>query len=95
MKKIGIFLIVILLVMTGCGKKDKASIINDFKSKVNKSKSYEITGTMDIINDEDVFKYDINAKYLHKDIDYYKVSLVNQTNNHEQIILKNEEGVYV
>ncbi|MBE6161546.1 MAG: outer membrane lipoprotein carrier protein LolA [Firmicutes bacterium] len=94
MKKIGIFLVIVLLI-TGCGKKSKSSIINDFKNKVNKSKSYEIVGTMDIINDEDVFKYDVNVKYLHKDNDYYKVVLKNQTNNHEQVILKNAEGVYV
>lgn len=26
---------------------------------------------------------------------FYKVVLVNQTNNHEQVILKNKEGLYV
>lgn len=95
MKKIGILLLVVGLLATGCGKTDKTSVINDFKSKVNKAKSYELTGTMEIINDEDVFKYTLETKYLNDDQDYYKVTLVNQTNNHEQIILKNEEGVYV
>ena len=95
MKKIGIFLLLMMVLVTGCGKKDKTSVINDFKKKVNKAKSYEIDGTMEIINDEDIFKYEINAKYLHNDTEYYKVTLTNQTNNHEQIILKNTEGVYV
>lgn len=95
MKKIGILLLAVLLFVTGCGKTDKTSVINDFKSKVNKSKSYVLSGTMEIINDEDVFKYDIETKYLNDNQEYYKVTLVNQTNNHEQIILKNEEGVYV
>ena len=95
MKKISLLLVVFLFMVTGCGKVNKENVINDFKNKINKSKSYEIIGTMEIINNEDVFKYDINAKYLHKDNDYYKVTLLNKTNNHEQIILKNEEGVYV
>ena len=95
MKKISIFLIVVLILFTGCIKKDKNNIIDNFKKQVDKSKSYEITGIMEIINDEDIYKYDINAKYLNDDIEYYKVELVNQTNNHEQIILKNTEGVYV
>ena len=95
MKKISIFLIIVFLLITGCGKQNKNNIIDDFKNQIDKSKSYELTGTMEIINDEDVFKYDINAKYLNDDIEYYKVILVNQTNNHEQIILKNTEGVYV
>jgi outer membrane lipoprotein-sorting protein len=95
-KKISILFLTVLLVVTGCGKADKNSVISDFKSAVNKSKSYELVGTMEIINDEDVFKYDLETKYLYDDDnDYYKVTLVNQTNNHEQIILKNEEGVYV
>ena len=95
MKKIGLVLMAVMLFVTGCGKEDKSSVINDFKKSVNKSKSYVLNGTMEIINDEDVFKYTIETKYLHDDNDYYKVILVNQTNNHEQIILKNDEGVYV
>lgn len=48
---------------------------------------------MEILSNEETFTYSLEASYL-KD-DYYKVTLVNQTNNHEQIILKNKEGVYV
>ena len=96
MKKIGLILLAVILLVTGCGKTDKNSVLNDFKAKVNKSKSYELKGIMEIINDEDIFKYTIETKYLNDDdSDYYKVTLINQTNNHEQIILKNEEGVYV
>lgn len=93
MRKLGILFLVCVLLITGCGKTDKKTVINDFKSKINKCKSYELDGTMEIINDEDVFKYKINTKYLEDE--YYKVTLLNETNNHEQIILKNEEGVYV
>lgn len=95
MKKIGVLLLVVILLATGCGKVDKTSVINDFKTKINKTKSYELTGIMEIINDEDVFKYNLKVNYLHDDNDYYKVNLINQTNNHEQVILKNEDGVYV
>lgn len=93
MKRIGIIVLMILVFATGCGKTDKNKIINDFKSTVNKAKSYELIGVMEIINDEETFKYNIETKYLSDN--YYKVTLVNQTNNHEQVILKNNEGVYV
>ena len=48
---------------------------------------------MEILNNEETFTYSLEVNYL-KD-DFYKVILVNQTNNHEQIILKNNDGVYV
>ncbi len=48
---------------------------------------------MEIMSNEETFTYSLEVSYL-KD-DFYKVTLVNQTNNHEQIILKNTQGVYV
>lgn len=93
MKKIGVLTILILLLTCGCGKVDMNKVKSDFENKVSKSKSYILKGTMEIINNEDTFVYGIEASYLKKD--YYKVRLVNQTNNHEQIILKNGNDVYV
>ena len=93
MKKILLLLICCFLLLGGCGKQSKEDVIKDFKNSVNNAKSYKAIGTMEISNDEETFNYSIEAYYL-KD-NYYKVILVNQTNNHEQIILKNNDDVYV
>ncbi len=93
MKKIGILSLLLLLLTCGCGKTDVMKVKNDFESKVTKAKSYLLTGTMEIMNNEDTFVYSVEASFL-KD-DFYKVRLINQTNNHEQVILKNTDGVYV
>ncbi len=93
MKKIGILSFLLLLLTCGCGKVDVSKVKENFENKVTKTKSYLLTGTMEIMNNEDTFVYTVEASFL-KD-DYYKVRLVNQTNNHEQIILKNTDGVYV
>ena len=45
------------------------------------------------MNNEDSHKYNIDVAY--KEEDNFRVSLKNKTNNHEQIILKNSEGVFV
>lgn len=92
MKKLGLLLICIFL-MCGCGNVQKENKLNDFKNKINDIKSYMINGTMEISNDEESFKYSIESYYL-KD-NYYKVVLVNQNNNHEQVILKTNEEIYV
>ena len=92
MKKLAVLFMVVCL-LCGCGKETKENIVKDFTDKVKNTKSYKITGNMEISNDEETFTYSLESYYL-KD-EYYKVILVNQTNNHEQIILKNKEDIYV
>ncbi len=70
-----------------------SDVVKEFSDRVNNSKSYVLKGTMEIYSDEDTFTYSVEANYL-KD-NYYKVLLVNQTNNHEQVILRNQDAVYV
>lgn len=94
MKKIIGFVILTIscFVFTGCfgGKKD---IISIFKKKVENTKSYHITGELEIVNNEDSHRYNMDISY--KKSDNFRVSLKNKTNNHEQIILKNDDGVFV
>ena len=93
MKKIIFLSMFVLLLVSGCGKFDISKAKEEFKDKVNSSKGYELKGTMEIYNNEDTFKYAITVNYQ-KD-DNYKVSMINQNNDHEQIILKDEGNVYV
>lgn len=93
MKKIGLSLLLIMVVIcTGCFNKDK-DIAKTFKNTVEKLNSYKINGTLEIINNENTYTYDVESSY--KKNDTFKVSLKNKTNDHEQIILKNPDGVYV
>ncbi len=93
MKKIIALSLMILFMCSGCGKMDINQAKDEFKNKVTSSKGYLLKGTMEIYNNEDTFKYNIVVNY--KKDDNYKVSMINQNNNHEQIILKNSESVYV
>ena len=71
----------------------ESDVIKDLTKKINNSSSYYIEGTLEIVNNEDIYTYDVEVSYARKD--NYKVRLVNNVNNHEQIILRNSEGVYV
>ncbi len=93
MKKIVLLLTAIVLMATGCGSDSKEDLIAKFEKEVSNTKSYKLEGTMSINSSEESFIYNLEAYYLQDD--YFKVKLVNQTNNHEQIILRNESGVYV
>ena len=93
MKKILLLTLFMLLTLTGCGEYKLEDAVKEFSKDVENSKSYKLNGTMEISSGEEIFTYNIDTYFL-KD-DYYKVILVNQTNNHEQVILKNKDGLYV
>ena len=87
------FLIFCLILLTsGCTKYNEKSIVKDINKKLNNLNSYHIEGRMEIYNGEDVYKYDVKSSY---EDDNYRVSLTNKANDHEQIILRNSDGVYV
>ncbi|HBA38026.1 MAG TPA: hypothetical protein DCY94_04835 [Firmicutes bacterium] len=94
MKKLKFLLLaVMVVVLCGCGKAKSTNIIDKFESKVNSTKSYQITGTMEIASNEETFSYDVSVDYKYDE--FYKVTLLNKNNNHEQVILKDGESVYV
>lgn len=92
MKKGFLLIIAVLLCLTGCGKFTKEDALKKLEKKIN-SESYTLKGTMQIISNEEKFDYSLTVNSYDKQ--FYKVTLVNQTNNHEQVILKNSDGVYV
>jgi len=93
LKKILGVLLAVLICTAGCGKKDAKNIISDFQNKVDNTKSYTLKGNMEIYADTETFTYSLEVDFL-KD-NFYKVKMINQTNNHEQIILRNSDAVYV
>lgn len=86
-----IIILCMFLGLCGCGKSD--NVIKKFQNKIEKADNYILKGNMSIVSNEDTFTYKVEASKSKEG--YYKVSLINQTNNHEQVILKNKNGVYV
>ena len=93
MKKKLIILFLTVFFMTGCFNKGKSDVVKELSKKVDGINSYYIKGELEIINNEDSYLYDVEVSY--KKDDNFKVDLINKTNNHEQIILKNADGVYL
>ncbi len=95
MKKLLCFLLMLFCItcLTACGKQTEESVLEKLSNKIENTDGYKLEAEMELINNEDSYKYDVTVSYA-KD-DYFRVSLRNQSNNHEQIILKNTDGVYV
>ena len=94
MKKICIlFSLILIIFLTGCGKVSSESILKDLTNKINKLNSYTLTGNLDVTNENNSYNYDVTVSYMAKD--KFRISLINTSNNHEQVILRNDEGVFV
>lgn len=94
MKKIFLVLLMIsCCFVTGCFGNTKNDVLQDIKKQYDGLKAYKLTGDLEIVNNDDVYNYSVKVIYQKKDKFY--VSLKNSSNNHEQIILKNDDGVYV
>ena len=91
MKRIFIILFICCLLITGCS--GTKNIKKNFVNRVDGANSYKLNGTLSINNNDDVYNYSVEVGY--KKDDYYKVTLRNKANNHVQIILKTDDGVYV
>ena len=93
MKKVCLLLLSLFFLVSGCGKYTEKDVVNDLSKKIKKLSSYKVSGTLEIVNNDDVYNYNIEVSY--KKENNYKVSITNIANNHTQIILKNEDGVYL
>lgn len=82
-----------IFLLSGCGIKNADSVLKNMEKSLKNANSYYIEGVMEIINHEDTYTYNVNVSY--KNGDYYKIVLTNTLNNHEQVILRNDDGVYV
>ena len=94
MKKIFLLVAIIAtLCLTGCGTLGDKEIRDNFIKSSKELKSYHMEGNLKLTNNDDNYEYNVQVNYQ-KD-NNYKVSLTNKSNNYEQIILKNNDGVYV
>ena len=92
MKKIFLIMISFMFLLCGCKRVTEDSIKNDLNKNINNIKGYHIVGKLDVYNGDNTFRYDVeSSKYKNN----YRVSLINKSNDHEQIILKNNDAVYV
>ena len=92
--------IAVILAMLGVGVWKvffSGPTISETIEGVNKNlNSYQLEATMELNNGEEQRNFNVIVSYMKKDEnDLFRVSLYDTTINQEQIMLRNEEGVYV
>jgi outer membrane lipoprotein-sorting protein len=83
----------VTVVLTGCGKKDAGSVVSDLDQLVGKMDSYQASGTMTLQTGQEPQDYQVEVWYKSKN--YYRIALVNEKKDISQIVLRNDEGVFV
>ncbi len=90
---VAMMLVILVFTATGCGQKDATDIVGDLDKKLNNLESYKTSGTMIIQTGNQPQEYSIEVWY--KQPEYYRIALTNTTTNVMQIVLRNDDGVFV
>lgn len=81
------------MLLAACGTKNSADVIKDLDQVVTKMESYEGTGTMTLHTGDKPQEYRVEVWYQNPS--YYRIALTNAQKDVTQIVLRNDQGVYV
>ena len=81
------------LLLAACGKATQEEVIQDVNKKWNETKGYELAASMEVRTGTEPRIYDVNV--WHTKPDFYRVSVNPQGETEKQMIVRNEEGVFV
>ncbi len=85
--------VLLSFLLVGCGKNNSKDILKQIEKKIGDLGSYKVDGELTMYNGDNKYTYSVTVN--HKKDSKYRVSLINKVNSHEQIILRNDDGVYV
>lgn len=81
------------LLLAACGAKDAASIVKDLDKVVTNMESYQGKGTMILHTGQQPLEYKVEVWYQQPQ--YYRIALTNAKKDITQIVLRNDDGVFV
>ena len=79
--------------LAGCGQKSQEDVVDALDKKLNEMERYKVNAKMTLETGEEPQRYDVEI--WHQKPSYYRVELKNATKEQSQIILRNDEGVFV
>jgi hypothetical protein len=87
------FVFFVSLTLTGCAPKSAEDVVADLGEKVEKMDSYKGSGKMTLLTGEKPLEYNVEVWY--KQPDYYRIMLKNEDKKISQIVVRNDDGVFV
>lgn len=85
----------VILVVSACGGKSQESVVKKISEKLEDVNGYKVEAQMTMKTGQEERNYEIDVWYKKGENDFYRVGLQNAEEDSGQVILKNEEGVFV
>ena len=63
MKKV-FYVLFLFMLLVGCSSKNESGILKELEKKVEKADSYNLVGTLEMINNENSHIYDVEVSYM-------------------------------
>ncbi len=88
-----LLLVVVVIALAACGSPSKEDVMKKLSGKWNDSKGYELDATMEIKTGAEPRLYDVEV--WHTKPDFYRVHVSQEGKKDSQMIVRNEDGVFV
>lgn len=85
--------LVFSLVLSACGTKDAESVVKELDKFVSNMESYQGSGTMTLHTGQQPLTYGVEVSYQKPE--HYRIKLTNEEKDITQIVLRNDDGVFV
>lgn len=85
--------LMVIFVLSACGTKSQDDVVKALNGKLSDLSSYKVNAKMTLKMGTEKQVY--NVEIWHKDPTYYRVNLKNAAKDQSQMILRNDEGVFV
>lgn len=88
-----VIILCVMALLAGCGTKDAESVVKELDKVVTNMESYHGKGTMILHTGQQPLEYQVEVSYQKPQ--YYRIALTNAKKDITQIVLRNDEGVFV
>jgi outer membrane lipoprotein-sorting protein len=82
-----------VLILAGCAPKDAAGVVTDLSKHIDKMSGYKSKASLSLQTGKTPQEYDVEVWF--KKPNFYRIALTSKQRDITQIILRNEEGVFV
>ncbi|MBB4826867.1 outer membrane lipoprotein-sorting protein [Sporosarcina luteola] len=90
---VALMLVMVMVLLAACGSPSKEDVMKKLSGKWNDTKGYELQATMEIKTGAEPRLYDVTV--WHTKPDFYKVNVTQGGTQDSQMIVRNEDGVFV